>query len=241
MAANFQAATFEDLRSQLQSTDISVSPRTNGRTTGQTETFTACHLLAALAGANQLKFPVSLTHRDRPDFLLTESGAETGIEITEAITKQFAAFCALAEREGAEDVLLELAHFRWGAPELSLQQMRQLLNQERLSSDGWAGDGPEREWASSLQNLLVAKLKKLAKVEFCLYSQNWLSVYDNLPLPNNLDLDVALRYLRPLLAEHWTESPSFHAIYVHHHHTIIKLTPNTAEKFEVNDLWPDQG
>jgi hypothetical protein len=95
MAANFQAATFEDLCIQLRATDIRVSPRTNGRTTEQTETFTACHLLAALAGANQLKFPASLTHRDRPDFLLAEPGVETGIEITEATTKQFAAFCAL--------------------------------------------------------------------------------------------------------------------------------------------------
>jgi hypothetical protein len=65
--------------------DISVPARTEGRTTRHTETWTIARLLATLAAY----------HRDKPDIALTSGGLEIGIEITEAISTQYAAYQAL--------------------------------------------------------------------------------------------------------------------------------------------------
>lgn len=124
---------------------------------------------------------------------------EIGIEITEAISQQYAAYSALAEREFPE-VFLEPAHFRWGARELSLDQMRELLRQDQLSGEPWAGDRPEREWALFIQSVVDAKLKKIAKSGFKVYARNSLAIYDNLPLPN-VHLGKAIAFLQPMLAD----------------------------------------
>lgn len=179
--------------------DISVPGRIDGRTTHHTESWTICRLLSTLASSDALQFPIALQHRDRPDFCLTDKMGEIGIEITEAISQQYAAYSALAEREFPE-VFLEPAHFRWGARELSLDQMRELLRQDQLSGEPWAGDRPEREWALFIQSVVDAKLKKIAKSGFKVYARNSLAIYDNLPLPN-VHLGKAIAFLQPMLAD----------------------------------------
>lgn len=136
----------EELFAALARIDLSVPARTDRRTTHHTETWTICRLLSTLAKTGHLVFPVSLSHRDRPDFLLQTGKTKIGVEVTEAISQQYAAYCALAERE-FPNAFLEPAHFRWGAPQLTTEQMRELLRQPQLTSDGWAGDRPEQESA----------------------------------------------------------------------------------------------
>src|SRR5438067_6474635 len=92
----------DDLTSALRNVDISVPSRIDGRKTHHTETYILCRLLATLAGANQLDFPISIIRRDppndRPDAVMLTKSAQVGIEITEAIPERFAALCALAEK-----------------------------------------------------------------------------------------------------------------------------------------------
>jgi hypothetical protein len=145
MTLNISAAhDYETLLLVLKRSDLTVSPRTRGRTALQTEIWTIRRLLATLAQAGKLPFPVTVIHRDRPDFMIRTERATIGVEVTEAIPRQFAEFSALAERE-YPDALLELAHFRWDGPKRKVPEMRALLAQSRLSSDGWVGDDPERE------------------------------------------------------------------------------------------------
>jgi hypothetical protein len=96
-----------------------------------------------------------------------------GVEITEAISQQYAAYCALAERE-FPDVFLDPGHFRWGASDLTVEQMRELLRQSQLTSDGWEGDRPEQEWAEFILSAVHSKLQKIANPEFTKFDQNWL-------------------------------------------------------------------
>jgi hypothetical protein len=105
-----EAADNDALCAALCGVDISVPARTAGRTTRHTETWTISRLLATLATAGRLSYPLSAHYRDRPDFVLTSAGIETSVEITEAISQQYAAYCALAERE-FPDVFLEPARF----------------------------------------------------------------------------------------------------------------------------------
>ena len=230
------ASNSTELFATLQGIDISVPRRIDGRSTDQTETQTIARLLSTLAMVGRLAFPLSVTHRDRPDILVQAGNAKIGVEITEAIPQQYAGYCALAERE-FPGVLLEPAHFRWGAPSLTVGQMRELLRQSQLTSDdGWVGDYPEQEWALSIQSAIDTKLAKLTRTGFAKFDQNWLAVYDNLP---NFDIDLAkaIGFLHPLLKDRWPKKPGFDVLFVEHGSIIARITAEDSEHLVLNDLW----
>ena len=178
------ATNSAELLEALRAINISVPARVDGRTTDHVETWTGTRLMSTLAMAGRLQFPLSVTHRDRPDILIRLGEAEIGLEITEAISQQYAAYSALAERE-FPDVFLEPAHFRWGSPEMTVDQMRQLLRKDRMTSSGWVGDRPEIEWGLFIHSVVDNKLAKLAQAGFAKFGKNWLAIYDNLTLPAN--------------------------------------------------------
>lgn len=230
-----EAVNAEDLRRELAAIDTSVPARTDGRTTLQTETRTICRLLSTLDAEDSLTFPVSLHHGDRPDFTLTEASNRAGIEATEAVPKQYAAYCALAERE-FPNALLEPSHFRLGAPELTVEQMRDLLRQDQLSGEPWVGDKPEREWATWMKSVVDVKLEKMKKDGYRLYPSNRLLIYDNLPLPH-IDLTKAIDFLTPMLESVWSQDKSFDSIYVEHGQFIIEFTAESVKSMAIRDLW----
>ncbi|MEQ1837094.1 MAG: hypothetical protein ABL858_01945 [Candidatus Nitrotoga sp.] len=227
--------TKNELISVLRNFDITVPLRTEGRMTHHAERWTICRLLSTLAENECLSYPVSLTHRDRPDFLLQYHGMKVGIEATEAISEQYACYQALAERE-FPDSFLEPGHFRWGSPKRTTEEMRKLLRQEQLSSPPWAGDHAEREWALYFQSVIEAKLLKLAKPGFEKFHENWLAIYDNLE-PPQIHLERAIGFLLPELERMWTSIPSFHAIYIEHKPVVVKITPNETTYLVLCDLW----
>lgn len=236
MALNIASSPSVDhLLAALREIDISVPGRISGRTSEHTERWTIARLLSSLGKAGRLEFPLSVVHRDRPDVLLETKATKIGIEVTEAISQQYAAYCALAERE-FPNVFLEPAHFRWGAPDMTAEQMRDLLRQTQLSSEGWAGDRPEEEWALFIQSIVDTKLKKLARSDFAKFDLNWLAVYDNLPLPN-IHLGKAIGMLRPLLHDRWSLDPSFSTVFIEHGPIIARMTAERSEHLFVNDLW----
>lgn len=223
------------LFASLRGIDLTVPGRTEGRKTHHTETWTICRLLSTLAAADLLTFPVSVTHRDRPDFLIQDGRKTIGVEITEAISQQYAAYCALAERE-FPGVFLEPAHFRWDSPDRTVEEVRTLLRQTQLTSDGWAGDHPEREWALFMQSAVSTKLEKLAHPDFMKCEQNWLSIYDNLPMPN-IFLADAIGFLRPLLEDCWSRTPGFDTLFIEHGPVIARITSRGSDHLILKDLW----
>ena len=158
-----------------------------------------------------------------------------GVEITEAISQQYAAYCALAERE-FPGVFLEPAHFRWDSPDRTVEEVRTLLRQTQLTSDGWAGDHPEREWALFMQSAVSTKLEKLAHPDFMKCEQNWLSIYDNLPMPN-IFLADAIGFLRPLLEDCWSRTPGFDTLFIEHGPVIARITSRGSDHLILKDLW----
>ncbi len=228
-------ANIDELFAALRSIDISVPLRTEGRTTHHAEIWTICRLLSTLAQAQRLSFPVSLCHRDRPDFLVAAGATQIGVEVTEAISEQYAEYSALAEHE-FPDALLEPGHFRRDAQKLSVKEMRKLLRKTQLSAKPWMGDKPEREWALFIQSVVDAKLTKLTNPEFEKFDLNWLSIYDNLRLPN-IHLEKGIHFLLPLLQERWSRRPSFDTIYIEHGPFIAEISAAESNHFALQDLW----
>ncbi len=144
------------LLAALANIDTAVRPCTRGRTTDQTEVFTGSHLLSALSQTNRLAFPLAVEHRDRPDIRLHMAGETVGVEVTEAVSKPWAEIMALAEQEN-RGALLELSHFGFDAPSRTLVEKRDLLHQPYLTSEGWVGDKPERDWAYFIHEVVIKK------------------------------------------------------------------------------------
>jgi hypothetical protein len=236
MSIEIPVTTSKDaLLATLKTFNIAVPARTSGRKTIHTESWAICRLLSTLATCGKLEFPLSLQHRDRPDFWLSEPTGLVGIEATEAVSEQYAAYCALAERE-FPDALLEPSHFRWGSPKLSIREMRALLSQTQLSGEPWCGNSAESEWAKFIDSIVETKLQKAAKMDYVLFPRNWLTIYDNLPLPH-IKISKAMELLRPIIAQRWKCNPSFDVVYIEHGPVIAELTATDCRYFELCDLW----
>lgn len=230
-----QAENPTSLTEALRKLDISVPPRTCGRTTNHREVWAIARLLATLANSGHIPYPISVYHRDRPDISMICSQIEIGIEITEAIPPNYAEYCALAERE-FPNALLEPALFYWGAPERSVEDMRAILSQGRLTSDGWVGDRPEQEWALFIQGCWETKLAKIRCAGFKICTKNWLAIYDNLPYAG-VKIPRAIEFLRMRTANLWAAEPYFDAIYIETGNYIATLTENKTEIAPINNLW----
>lgn len=225
----------DSLRHLLRTIDIIVPLRTEGRKTAHTERWSICRLLSTLDKHSLLVFPVSVTHLDRPDFLVTQSSLQVGVEATEAISEQYAAFSALAEREFPE-VLLDPGHFRWGSPRKSVEKMRKILMQGRLTAPPWEGDRPEEEWALYMESIVRTKLAKLKRPDFSKYVENWLVIYNNLPIPN-VHLQKASNCLLPKIADMWNNAPSFDRLYIEHGPVILEIQEHGTAHLVLEELW----
>lgn len=226
------------LKSVLSSIDISVPARTDKRKTHHTETYTACRLLSTLAEAGRLTFPLSVSPSDRPDVVLSTGSGQIGIEITEAIPARVAELYAVGEREFPGRSLPD--EFAWDSLEaVNTAEMRDLWRRNAQSSDGWLGDAPEQKWASFMGGVVQLKLGKLAKDGFRLFDKNWLTIYDNLPLPH-IHLADAIGLLESLLVDFWSSRPAFDAVFIEHGQMIARVTKCGSKHFEICNLWGRQ-
>ncbi len=223
------------LREALKATDITVPLRTEGRKSSHTERWVICRLVSTLDKHGHLAFPLSVSHRDKPDFLITQASRHIGVEATEAISEQYAAYSALAERE-FPDVLLEPGHFRWGSPPKTVDEMRNILRRGQLSAPPWVGDRPEQEWVLYVESIIRTKVEKLKQVDYVKYEETWLAIYDNLPLPN-VHLQRASLKLLPLIADVWGMSPTFQRIYIERGPVILAIQCSGTEHLVIEDLW----
>jgi hypothetical protein len=224
-----------DFLSSLQGVDISVPERTKGRLSDDTERWLICHLLSALATADLLQYPLSMEHRDRPDFYLQSDSVKIGIEATEAVSEQYAAFVALAKRE-FPGVLIEPAHFKYGAQRLTLDEMRSILGAGSLTAEPWIGKRPERDWSSYMTDIIEIKAEKLLKSKFEKYENNWLAIYDNLPL-HGLEIESAVDILQMNLLPYWSCETTFDSIFIEHQQNIIHLSAGKVNYLPIKDLW----
>lgn len=227
-----QASDFDELAASLKQIDTTVPISVAGRNrpTRTTELWVICHLLATLAESKLLTYPVSLRRGERPDFQLNDRNVTIGVEITEATTEQYAAYRSAVNKAGT--CFLELGHFRVGAPKLSSAQFDSLLHETELTSDGWCGDSPEREWAKGIQSSVEKKFEAIKHPKFQKFEKNWLAIYDNLPLPS-IDVGKAVSYLQPMLNATWLQSTCFDVVFVETGSIIVRLTAISADQLPV--------
>lgn len=85
-----EATSATELLKRLTALDISVPLRTEGRTKDHGERAWICRFLATFAETGLLDFPLCVDHIDRPDIVLHLPSSSIGLEITEAVPKNWA-------------------------------------------------------------------------------------------------------------------------------------------------------
>jgi hypothetical protein len=232
---DIRAKSPSELLAILKARNISVPPRTEGRTKEHCERWSICRLLSTLAARNLIQYPVHLHHQDKPDFRMQTGRDIVGIEVTEAIPQDYAAATALSEKENP-DAVIDMSLFKWGGQSKTVDELREIISQKKLTGPGWEGDTPEGEWGEAITQVLETKHLRLVSPDFQMASTNWLQIYDNLPL-SNPDPILSLNSLFPNLRSYWSRSPRFDTIYVDSGEEIFRLTVSGWDRWSVNNLW----
>ena len=192
-----QASNAAELEARLAALDIEVPTRAGGRTKSHGERYSVSHVLATLP-IERLLFPLTLTHRERPDFLLSMGDGDVGIEHTEAVPPEVVRADKLREKEGLGPDCFWIRPAIPGDPGNKTDDQ---LRQEILANEPpepWVGDSVEREWADAMEFCVTRKTNRATAAGFGRYRSNWLIVYDNWPLPA-VDYPQATSYLMPRL------------------------------------------
>ena len=173
----------QDLIKQLQENTKRVSPRGQGRTKQETEPWIAHRIISAMATSDLLEYPIELIFSDRPDLILKQPNIQIGIEIIELIPPAYAHAVAI-RNEHYSGALVDRSLFGWGATFTS-QQIHEYFqgNPNRLTGNGWEGDGVELEWAKAVKKAVEHKVEKLNSSGFNVFPSNWLALYASSPGP----------------------------------------------------------
>lgn len=232
---NISANSVHDLIDKLRTIDISVPLRTEGRTTEQCERWSICRFLSTYSENDLLGFPLEVTKRERPDFLLSLPSRQVGIEITEAVPPDWA--WADARREKLNyDNLIFLHRFRPDELQRSKKEIDSIARGESRG-DAWEGDSPEREWAHVMFHFAHSKAVSFAKPGYKQYDYNWLLIYDNWPLPA-VDVSKAASYLSQQIDSFDMPLP-FDCIFVECEHSIWQFGNSPCVSMIIRDLWKD--
>lgn len=231
---NLNADGTEDLEAKLSEIDISVPPRDEGRKTEDCERSSIARFLATLNRIGNLRFPIVVTKRERPDFSV-ELGVESwGVEITEAIPTSYAHAKAVAAKE-YPDALIDISLFKYGEDK-SIEEIREIVNASELTGDGWSGKGAEKELAEAIKQVVAFKTKKLRSESFARFSRNILLIYENMPLPK-LHQGSAVELIAEALSEYWNEPETFDSLYVERGDEMLAFDAASKNVLAIPKLW----
>ena len=180
MTKLLSAASAEEFKISLSAIDVHVPPRTGGRKKDHAERYSIAHLLASLP-AEEISYPVNLTHQDRPDFFLQMANREIGIEHIEAVPENHVR-ATIFRQKGIGPQVHMLQRHQPGELSRSNNEIRSDIIQDIVGAP-WVGNEVEVEWARVMLHCIDAKVEILNKPGFTKFKENWLLIYNNWPLP----------------------------------------------------------
>lgn len=235
-ADDISARSKKELIDCLKSRDITIPARTKGRTTPHCERRGAFRLLASLATADCLGYPVGVIHRDKPDFLLQFGNRPIGLEFTEAVSQEDAEIDALATRMD-KSILLFSDQFKRDTPKRTAKQRREIIKNPPPGGPGWGDDRGIPEWVEWMMSFIEKKTGDLAKPDFDRRDENWLLVYDNLPVPFARDALKRWPDLNEVLNRYFADDRHYDKIFVDSASTLAEFTPTGWTIQLIVDLW----
>ena len=179
--AMWAAADAASLRQQLDLREHPLAGGTGGEIKTQRERWMMVRWLTAWA--SELVYPLRVSKRESPDFMLDAGPDRIGVECMEVVPEAFKQVQAKLNGINSGWVRpvpqhrAEEARAEWDSPLL-----RQLLA-DTYEGSPWAGDEPERLWVEVMRWAVEKKRQVLHKPGYARQARNVLLLYDNWPLP----------------------------------------------------------
>lgn len=237
-ALSLAASSAVELRQRVAAIDITVPHVTEGRTAQHREQYAVARMLATFAEAGLWQYPLSVDHRDKPDFALNTKQCCIGIECVEAVPEEWYEIQAIRERH-FPDKLNFGQIFRAGQRRFTSEEKWAIASGEKKGPP-WAGDMAERNWAEAIEYFVAQKTAKLRSGNYAVFSEMWLVVQDEwrVPIYYPEELNLAVILVTPKLAA-WLRAPAYSRVFVCRSQTVITFTSLGVTFTPVLNLWHD--
>lgn len=232
---NLTADSAAELIKLLGGGDIKVPAVTGGRKVVHRERYVMAHLLATKA-EDLFSYPISVVHREKPDFAINQGGVSIGVECVEAVPEEWYEIQAIKERKFPNS----RGSFNKYTP--GQRSLTKAEKEESAAGRGasypWMGDAPEKEWAAAMAYFINAKTKKLRVGNYSDFQENWLLIQDEwrVPVYDADDLSRAVEFLLPLMEGAWV-LPCFDRIFVKANRWMLSFTPGGYKMEATRNLW----
>lgn len=170
------ANTYEELQAALKALKVDMPERHKGRLGWQAEQWAIVRLLLALP-SEAFSYPLTLTKQEKPDFILSLAGRNLGIEHTEAASQKDAHIQAVQGALRDAGAPIPPYHFIEPRHPNDKPVSRKEAESYEYESDGFVGDGVERNWVEAMKHFIQAKLDKYPSYEAT--TSKAVLVYDN--------------------------------------------------------------
>jgi len=223
-----------DLIEKLSKINSSAPGRIQGRKSHHREKFCIKFYLLTLSQNNLLRFPMSVTKSESPDFFILSNGETTALEVTEASTEDYQR--AMTELEKCPDGTLLESHsiFNHGMDSQKGEYKKALRTPgKKLNGEGWVGDSVEKEWIDIILNAIDKKISDLNKPNFQTASRYELLVYDNSHVAEMVHLKAAIPLLKNAIFEKFglISKRNFRSISVIHSDELLYDVMNSCTIF----------
>ena len=233
------ATSPDDLHAQLRAIDIAVPLVSEGRTKEHREQYMMARLLATMAKAGQLEFPLDLVHGEKPDFTLSLAGFELGAECVEAVPPEHYHIEDIRERlyPGAMNFGQK---FEPGEQNFTSDEKHEIASGERAGPP-WMPAAMRRNWVASMEYVIAGKTAKLRKGNYAASATNWLLVQDEWPNALHFYPQKVREAAGELLVrlEPFFSLPAFQSIFIASGNKLLCFQKGQLYVEEICNLWQD--
>jgi len=230
------AASRADLHAQLRAIDITVPLGSEGGTRHR-EQYMMARLLATMARANRLEFPLELAHGEKPDFTLSLAGVELGAECVEAAPPEHGHIADIRERLYPTAMNFGQT-FEPRKQNFTLEQKHEIASGVRAGPP-WMPASMRRNWVAAMEFAIAGKTAKLRKGNYSANATNWLVVQDEWPnalrfYPEEVREAAGELLIRiePLLCP-----PAFQSIFIASGDQLLCFRSGQLHVEQICDLW----
>lgn len=151
---------------------------------------------------DQFNYPIKVTNRESPDFVLSMPDRKVGIECVECVNEAYMAARRDLEKSGQYPKIYQVPHIPSGipkreGPELARKQM--IFKVLRPPTHrGESEHESEQEWIIAINKILDKKKIVFENASFSKYDDNWLFIKSNYRLDNvNIDfcMNAIINYI----------------------------------------------
>jgi hypothetical protein len=224
MDARLTANSKDELLNYIKNQNIAL-PSYKERTKQHREKLAIYRFLATFAISDNLYYPLTSTHQDKPDFRLSQCQKDIGIEHTAAADQNAEAIFALAEQED-KHVMIAADEFGPDVPPLTAEQKREILNRpHRITTPGFGDAGMERYWSKWLIKTIERKTADFQKPDFKKYDKNWLLISDR-TLVAMAETQTAVNFLLSYMQSYWLQENRYGRIFIQRYDGLVDIRPD---------------